>query len=657
MAIFEEFNRDKINELLRTANRILNDDIAILKREDEEDLFGLWNEIKSNFDDFMENHSNSMPEDIERDSRAKFRYAMLKIAAAFYVNGKERKGITNKFSEREKHLVVDLEEFKVFNFLTVAVIIDKVARSEGKIYDLVEKYIEKGYGKMDKVLDDNEIPKDIMYYVNKEYSNVLEKIKESVIEYQRKYPGGIHRAFKELENRIKEVHGFDEKRKGMINEANEIIKNMENQLSDADNDKYILEDKISLLEREIMRGKMEKETLNEKINFLEDDKNRLLKSYSEIESRWNDRYKEIEKIRTELNTEEDRLTSLKETYKQKLEGENQQKIEEELKKIEEMKLALTKKENDLQTEKELMKNEENKINEKIEGLKKLEEGIVERFVMSGDAKVHELNYIGRFNEKMHLFPLNIYDPINKKEHTVNSWNRHEKWTQEMEIYEKFKTRMNYNEVINTIPLGTTSVYKITQKKYVFFGEEKTKVVIEAATLNHWNNYCETGFDTNPAALSDLTSVLMSRIDRAELGNYFHVIGISSPTGWSKKVLEYVNSDEFHKNFTDRHVSLALIDPETGEIFYNRTDKRLAQFEYLFKPEFDTEKVERCKNVIKEDLNLIIDEFVTVNEFAEKNADKGFDKRIVKKAMYELEKEGVGRFKFVEGVGFGFKKKD
>jgi len=329
MAIFEEFNRDKINELLRPANRILNDDIAILKREDEEDLFGLWNEIKSNFDDFMENHSNSMPEDIERDSRAKFRYAMLKIVAAFYVNGKERKGITNKFSEREKHLVVDLEEFKVFNFLTVAVIIDKVARSEGKIYDLVEKYIEKGYGNMDKVLDDNEIPKDIMYYVNKEYSNVLEKIKESVIEYQRKYPVGIHRAFKELENRIKEVHGFDEKRKGMINEANEIIKNMENQLSDADNDKYILEDKISLLEREIMRSKMEKETLNEKINFLEDDKNRLLKSYSEIESRWNDRYKEIEKIRTELNTEEDRLTSLKETYKQKLEGENQQKIEEE----------------------------------------------------------------------------------------------------------------------------------------------------------------------------------------------------------------------------------------------------------------------------------------------------------------------------------------
>ncbi|MDI6730076.1 MAG: hypothetical protein QMD06_00835 [Candidatus Altarchaeum sp.] len=71
--------------------------------------------------------------------------------------------------------------------------------------------------------------------------------------------------------------------------------------------------------------------------------------------------------------------------------------------------------------------------------------------------------------------------------------------------------------------------------------------------------------------------------------------------------------------------------------------------------FNSEKVEKCKNVIKED--LITDEFVTVNEIAEKNADRGFDKKIVKKATYELEKEDVGTFKFVEGVGFVFKKKD
>jgi len=655
MAIFEGVNWEKINELLRPAVRILNEDIADLKRWDEQDLFGQRNKIKSNYETFMEDYSNSLPDGIEIDIRAKFKFAMLKIATAFYVNGKEREGITNKFSEKEKHLVVDLDDFKAFDFLTVEEIVGKLARSDEKIYGIINKYVKKGYNNIDKVLDDIEnISKDVMYYVKKEYSKMLKKIEAAVIEYMKNYPGGIHIVIGELENKIKEVNGFDEKRKTEINNANETLKTMESKLSDADTDKRNLENKISQLEWERLQGKQEKDTLNEKINDIESEKNRLLKSYSEIESRWDERYKELEKIRNELNTEQDTLNSLKENYKQDLKEENQRKIEEELKKIEEMKSALTKKEYDLQTEKELMKNEGAKINEKIECLKKLEEGIVERYVMSGDAKIYELNYIGRFNEKMYSFPLNIYDPIDKKEHTVNSWNKHEKFTQEMEIYEKFKTKMSYNEIFNTIPLGTTSVYKITKKKFVFFGEEKTKVVIEAATLNHWNNYCEIGFDTNPATLSELTSVLMSRIDRAELGNYFHVIGISSPTGWSKKVLEYVESDEFHKNFTDRHVSICLIDPETGEIFYNRTDKRLAQFEELFKPEFDSEKVEKCKKVIKED--LIIDEFVTVNEIAEKNADKNFDKRIVKKAMYELEKEGVGNIKFVEGVGFGFKKK-
>ena len=190
-----------------------------------------------------------------------------------------------------------------------------------------------------------------------------------------------------------------------------------------------------------------------------------------------------------------------------------------------------------------------------------------------------------------------------------------------------------------------------EKKYKLFGKEETKMVIEAAVLNHWKKYCELGFDTNPATLSELNSLLARNIDKAELGNYFHVIGISSPTGWSENAREYINSNEFHKNFVDRHVSVCPIDPETGEIVYNKLDDRIKQFIYLFKPEFDREKVEKCKTLIKDKLSM--DDFVTINDIIK----KGFESRIVKKSFYELEEKGIGEFKFVEGVGAVFRKND
>ncbi|ODS36910.1 MAG: hypothetical protein A7315_13815 [Candidatus Altiarchaeales archaeon WOR_SM1_79] len=651
MAIFNDFEPDKINELLKPAKRVLDEDIASLKRWDEQDLIEIWNRIKSSYNTFMEDYSDTTPADIRQDTKSKFKFSMLKIATCFYVNERDIPGITTMFSEKEMQFTPDIEEFKAFDILSVDEIKGKIARSEGKLYEIAKKYAERGYKSMDKLLDDAQIQKDIMFAINKEYKNILKKIEISVLEYIKTHPMGIVGATTEISEAAVKVRESEEKRSAIVIKANEKIEALERELFGIKNDKTSLENKITQLENDSMRKEMTKDVLNSRIFELEKERDRLLDHYSGFESIWNSRLDAIEEKRNELMNTERELMLARDNYKKNLEEENKRKVEDELKKVEDMRNALSEKESELKNIKESLDNERNEIEEKLNALKKISEGAVERLVMADEAKMHELNYIGRFNEKIYDLPMKIYNPIDKKEHTVNSWNVNEKFTQEKQIVEAFRDKMRYSEIIEHLPLGTRSLYKITEKKYKFFGKEETKIVIEASVLNHWKKYGEFGLDTNPAELSELNSLLMRHIDKAEPGNYFHIIGISSPTGWSKKAKEYINSSEFHKNFVDRHVSVCLIDPETGEIFYNPLDERITQFTYLFKPEFNTEKVEKCKTRIKEKLS--IEDFLTINEVTEK--EKDFDAGIVKKAFHDLEKEGMGKFKFVEGVGLVFKK--
>ena len=230
------------------------------------------------------------------------------------------------------------------------------------------------------------------------------------------------------------------------------------------NYKTSVENKISQLENDSMRKDITKDVLNSRILEMEKERDNLLNRYSAIEDVWNDRLKIIEEKRNELMSTERELMLEKDKYKKNLEEENKRKVEDELKKVEDMRNALSEKESELRNIKDSLDNEKNEIGEKLDALKKINEGAVERLVMADEAKMYELNYIGRFNEKIYNLPMQIYNPIDKKEHNVKSWNVHEKFTQEEQIFETFRDKMSYNDVLGSIPLGTRSLYKITETK-------------------------------------------------------------------------------------------------------------------------------------------------------------------------------------------------
>lgn len=440
-------------------------------------------------------------------------------------------------------------------------------------------------------------------------------------------------------------------RERIIENLNQSLSNLEERLKEGGGvkeEKERLEETLRGLEREIVSKEADKEVLASKLSEFEDDKRDAWTRYEKFENTWTESIEEIERRKRALDAQERDLKEAAERQKAELKDTARQAFEDELKNINTLREELAKKEEELKSERAGLEYERREVEERLGTIKAiLEGGEVKRFVTSDVAKIHEMNYTGRFDVKMNELPRMIYDPMEKKERRISAWSYHHKFDDADKILNMLK--MNYDEVTGKLPLNLRSRYVVTEKKYKLFGKEETKVIVDAAVLGHLLDYGENGFDTRSVTLSELLSVLTKHIDSAELGNYFHVLGVASVTGFDEKVFEHVNSGEFHKNFVSRYVSLCLVDLETGEVFYNESDERIKAYIDLFKPVFDEEKVRAIKEYVVGRLEL--KDFAVLDRVVEEATDGGEEgKRLAKKVFYDLEKEGMGEVKYDKEFG-------
>ncbi|MCL0048440.1 hypothetical protein M1N20_03210 [Dehalococcoidia bacterium] len=342
--------------------------------------------------------------------------------------------------------------------------------------------------------------------------------------------------------------------------------------------------------------------------------------------------------------------AIKETMKKRLDvlqagvAEFMELPDEKREELEGREEKLKEREEELKTERERLEEKKRELDERAEKIKRgMEKARESRFVTRAEAKYMELNYTGRFDTKATTFPLTVPSPIEGKEYRISSWGEHSKSSDREWMEKELAGTLSKAEMDNEMPCNQRSVYAITKKKHVFSGSER-RVVVEAIVFNHLQAYAEVGFDTEPLSLEEFTGILSKSVDNAEVGNYFHVIGIASPTGISEKIREYHQSEDFHRRFVSRYVSVCLVDLTTGEIIYNPADINISRFVDLFKPEFDVEKVERLKNFIADKFSTA--DHVVLEDVAEET--KG-ERALVKKAFYDLEKEGY-RIRYIEGVG-------
>ena len=78
------------------------------------------------------------------------------------------------------------------------------------------------------------------------------------------------------------------------------------------------------------------------------------------------------------------------------------------------------------------------------------------------------------------------------------------------------------------------------------------------------------------------------------------------------------------------------------------DNRILSYIDYFRHEFDRERVDKIKTVIRADFDSV--EYLEFEKMFEKTKE---DRFIIQLAFYELEREKAGRIKFVEGVGMVF----
>jgi len=573
--------------------------------------------------------------------------AKLKLIGSFSDNGERCP--EHSFKEDEMTFMRGFEKLAVIGRLSVDELVDYFKRVRGKEQGLVKiafDAVNKGYNVMDEIVRRSDIPGDLANAFKRVYGERVKKMEETARKYIEKY--GLPAVKEDISSILEEsVRAREE----IIERINQRLSGLAASLEGRDElkeQKYRLEETLRNLERGKLSNEAEEGDLRSKFEEFEDAKSDAWVRYEKLESAWSESIRKIEERRKALDAQEQELKKAAERQKAELRETAQRAFEDELENINTLREELAKKEQELKSERAGLEYERRELEERLGTIKDiLEGGEVKRFVTSDVAKIQEMNYIGRFDIKMNELPKRIYDPIESKERKINRWSYRYKFDDADKILSTLK--MDYDEVTGKLPLNLRSRYVVAEKKHKLFGKEETKVIVEAAVLGHLLDYGDNGFDTRSVTLSELLSVLTKHIDSAEFGNYFHVLGIASVTGFDKKVFEHVNSGEFHKNFVSRYVSLCLVDLETGEVFYNESDERIKAYIDLFKPVFDEERIRAIREYVVERLEL--KDFAVLDRVVEEATDGGKEgKRLAKKVFYDLEKEGRGRVKYEKEFG-------
>ena len=110
----------------------------------------------------------------------------------------------------------------------------------------------------------------------------------------------------------------------------------------------------------------------------------------------------------------------------------------------------------------------------------------------------------------------------------------------------------------------------------------------------------------------------------------------------EKVKKEIESTDFAHNYVSRYVSICLVDSGTGEVTFNSVDERIVKFVEFFKPQFDSEKVAKIKELIKKRLSL--KDYVVYSDILEETKEP---RTLVNKAFYDLTDEGKYRMRHIK----------
>ena len=615
---------DEYDRVLKVVERVLRYDLERLKRTPEIKRIELYNETSENLERF-ETECITMPADIYNDAASRFALARLLLATSSWVNGEDNP-MTSGFGENELKLARDFERYHIFDILTIDEAVEKIARKKEGLYELITDYYELGYANLDTLLDDPTIMKDLKIAFKNRYMKVQHKIEKITFGCIERY--GLSWLKSGILVKVEESEAMRER---VIAEGEQRMRELESRLVEfesIDDENLTLTNRISRLERELLKESVEKEGAERTLESLTTERDRLLQRFAAMDRVWADQLDAIEARRQEIEAQERELEARMERER----AEDRRLLANEIMELDDLKRGLADRENALNSEKKATLLKRGEIEDRLREIGEVIAGKPLRLVTGEDAKLYELNYIARFDAKMHEFPVRIQNPIEDKNYKINAWG-------------DGHVRMSAGSGSDFGPENLRSVYAVEVRKYRVFGEKVRKVVVEAVSFSHLDEHKEYGFDTRRVGLSGFLTILGDLIPDAELGRYLHVIGVASPTGWDERVVSEIQSEGFAHNYVSRFVSVCLVDSVTGEVFYNPSDERIAAFVEFFKPEFDRERVERVRQLVMDGFK--VKDYVWLEDVV---SESGEARDIVHRAFTGLVDGGGYRMRWIEDEG-------
>ena len=611
---------EKIREVLRPVERVLDYDLEGLKRLDESRRIAFWNEIEVARSAFEEELATSVPQDLRKYYLSKFSLAKLLLAAASVANGEDNI-MASSFSPKEIELIVNFERFNGYDIRSPKEIAEGIAR-RNNLFDLVREIYEKHYNDLDQLLDDPHIMWDLKLAFKRRYERRLELIKEGVKLFVEKYgPIIVVKQVEEsLWRKIKEAERF---RKGIVAELREKLAEISSLLEKIPGENEV-DRRLSILQEELPTARWE-ERESQELGFL--------KGLLELERELHSRLSDIRRSRERLSELERDLLDLLAEAEREGKEEVARLIASELNELQMAREDLLQKEELLEAQKEALAAKREQFEGGLEQLREILEGKSVRYVTAADARLAERNFIARFDAKMQRLPLKLRSPLDGRIYTVKYWGP------------EAHTRSEVPSAKEGFPRNESSKYIVSEKKHRLFGERVPRLVIEAVSLSHLEELRYRGFDLRRANLGELLALLSERIRAAEKGSYFHVVGVASPTGWDVRLLEELSSGGFTRRYLSPNLAFCLVDSVTGEIFHSPADERIRDFLEFFELEFDEEKILKLVEEIKKELAECF--VIGLEDFI---GEKRVSRDLALSAFHRAAEEGVANLCFLKGEG-------
>lgn len=603
-----------------------------------------FTELTSLKDSYRNNCSNAVSYGGDSSNIVFFDLAALNLASSLK-NGEggdeETEKILQQFSSAEFNAFLRLDSYSAIDHIKPEDISSSIFNKGSRVYDIINKWYQDQMFEYNKLsgLEENssEIRPSLRKALADSYAKRLNVVKRGIELYINKYPGAILKLFRDYEDSVGILYSAERNKNSITEDYERLINSPETVelVSRSDELEDLISDLVERIHDIEARGRQgilsteEMSVLRNFFNRINDESKKVETMLHPVKEKLSYSLTTIETTKSEL---ESRIT--------KLQASGGTESDEKLVELNHFQISR------LKASADFIRDKINSIGQKLDYIREQVDSVGRRvdelastwndeeattIVRTAEALAMEEDIVNRFEKKMiENLPLQIPDPIRndvikiKDANSLNGFKSDVRGASDTGNDEK------------NIPLMRAVTYDFVRDRFLKGG---LRVKLELLFLPHSPTYRKNFADRQPVILPEFLSTVMKTIKTVSGDDFHNVLAVASPTGFSREVVDRIAGE---KGIMLKTVSIVLIDLARGNTYYNTADATLRNFVKFFDLEIEDEGIIKARKHIEEKLKsreiLVSEELVP---------ECSNDVKIVKRAMYEIEKTGRAKV-YVDG---------